>query len=84
MKHAEHVPVCVSAFVTTTLAPPAAWDDVVPLMLVALTVRPVTTEPPTDAVAPGWNPVPAIVIEVPPAVGPLFGVIDVTVGAGAT
>ncbi len=53
-------------------------------MLVALIVDTVTAEPPSEAVAPGWNPVPVIVIEVPPAVDPLFGVTPPTVGAGAT
>ena len=39
--------------------------------------------PKSTAVAP-VNPVPVIVTEVPPAAGPLSGLMPVTVGAGAT
>src|SRR2546427_8305825 len=83
VKQPAQVPLCVSGFVTTTSTAPAARALVVPVMLVAFTVSPVTADPPTDAVAPVWNPVPPIVMDVPPAVDPLLGVIDVTVGAGA-
>jgi hypothetical protein len=54
---------------------------VVPVMLVALTVDTVSADPPKDTVAPAWKPEPAMVTEAPPAVGPLFGVIELTVGA---
>lgn len=84
VKQPVHVPLCVSRFVTTTLTAPAARAVVVPVMLVPFTVSTVTAEPPSEAVAPVWNPVPPIVIDVPPAVGPLLGVIEATVGAGAT
>ncbi|HEY8824121.1 MAG TPA: hypothetical protein VIP07_04470 [Candidatus Limnocylindria bacterium] len=55
-----------------------------PVMLVSAIVNAVRAEPPIDTVAPAENPVPVTVTEVPPAVGPLFGVTEVTVGAGAT
>jgi hypothetical protein len=54
---------------------------VVPLMLVALIVDTVSADPPNDTVAPAWKPEPAMVTEMPPAVGPLFGVTELTVGA---
>jgi len=76
-------PLCVSGFVTTTLTAPAACAVVVPVMLVALMVDTVRAEPPKETVAPAWNPVPLTVTDVPPALGPLGGVTDVTVGAGA-
>ena len=68
--------------VTRTLADPAAWAGVVAVMVVALTtVTPVAAVPPmVTAVAP-VKPVPVMVTEVPPVVGPVLGVIDVTVGA---
>ena len=37
--------------------------------------------PPRETLAPDWNPVPVIVIEVPPAVGPEAGDTVLTVGA---
>jgi len=80
VKHPEHVPLCASGFVTTTLTAPAACALVVPVMLVALMVDTVSAEPPRETVAPVWNPVPAIVTEVPPALGPLVGVTELTVG----
>ena len=77
------VPLCASGLVTTTSTTPAAWAPVVH----ASDVVPVTTglahmTPPTMAVVPDANPVPAIVTDVPPAVGPDVGAIEVTVGAG--
>ena len=36
---------------------------------------------PKRTVRPDWNPVPVIVTREPPAVGPLVGLIPVTVGA---
>jgi len=48
---------------------------------VGLIVATVTAAPPNETVAPLWNPVPAMLTEVPPALGPLVGVTDVTVGA---
>ncbi|HEY8824105.1 MAG TPA: hypothetical protein VIP07_04390 [Candidatus Limnocylindria bacterium] len=67
---------------TTTLTAPAACAVVVPVIVVALIVETVRAEPPNATVAPTWNPLPAMVTEVPPALGPLFGVTDVTVGGG--
>ena len=51
-------------------------------MLVGLIVDTFRAEPPTDAVAVLWKPVPVIVTEVPPALAPVLGVTDVTVGGG--
>ena len=71
--------------VTMTLAVPAAWLGVVAVIVVAF-----TTETPVAAVPPKVTPVapvravPVIVTLVPPAVGPEFGLTEVTVGAGAT
>ena len=84
MKQLEQVPLCVSGFVTTTFTDPAACAVVVPVIVVALMVETVRADPPNDTVAPAANPVPATVTDVPPAAAPLFGVTDVTVGAGAT
>src|SRR5438034_5217780 len=82
VKQPVHVPLCVSVLVTTTFTAPAACDVVVPLMLVALMVDTVRAEPPNETVAPAWKSVPAIVTAVPPALAPLFGVTELTVGAG--
>jgi len=84
VKHPVHVPVCASGLVTTALTAPAACAVVVPVMLVALIVATVSAAPPNDTVAPAWNPVPLTVTEVPPALDPLFGVTELTVGAGTT
>src|SRR5439155_19271385 len=81
VKQPLHVPFWVSTFVTVTFTAPAACAAVAPVMLVALIVETVSAEPPKDTVAAAWKPVPAIVTEVPPAVGPLVGVTPVTVGA---
>jgi hypothetical protein len=83
VKQLLQVPLCVSALVTTTLTAPAACPVVVPLMLVAEIVEIVRADPPNDTVAPVWKPIPATVTDVPPMAEPLFGVTDVTVGAGA-
>jgi hypothetical protein len=80
VKQAVHVPLCVSGLVTVTLTAPAAWADVVPVMLVALTVDTVSADPPKETVAPAWNPLPETVTEVPPTVGPPVGLTVVTVG----
>ena len=81
VKQPVHVPVCESGFVTITLTRPLACAVVVPVMLVALTVETVSADPPSDTVAPAWNPLPATVTAVPPAAGPLFGLTEATVGA---
>ena len=67
--------------VTTTVAVPAPPAGVVPTRRVAETnVTPVAAAPPNVAPAPAWKPVPVIVTVVPPAVGPIAGLTDVTVG----
>ncbi|HEY8824107.1 MAG TPA: hypothetical protein VIP07_04400 [Candidatus Limnocylindria bacterium] len=83
MKQPAHVPLCVSGFMTVAVTAPAACAVVVPVMLVPVTLDTVTGEPPSEAVAPLWNPLPAMVTDVPPAAGPLVGAIELTVGAGA-
>jgi len=84
VKQPEQVPLCVSAFVTTTFTDPAECAVVVPVIVVALIVETVRADPPNDTVAPAAKPVPPTVTDVPPAAAPLFGVTEVTVGAGAT
>ena len=83
VKHAVHVPLWPSTFVTVTLTGPAACAVVMPVMLVALIVETVSADPPNETVAPDWKPVPATVTDMPPALGPLLGVTELTVGAGA-
>jgi hypothetical protein len=83
VKQPVQVAFCASGFVTTMLTDPAACAVVTPVIDVGFTVDTVNADPPNDTVAPAWNPLPFTVTEVPPAVGPLFGVTDVTVG-GAT
>lgn len=69
--------------VTTTLAEPALPAGVVAVMLVALTtVKDVAAAPPIVTPVAPVKLVPVIVTLVPPPVGPLDGLIDVTVGAG--
>jgi hypothetical protein len=81
VKQLEQVPVCVSGFVTTTLALPAACAVVTPVMEVGLIVETVRADPPKETVAPAWKPVPAIVTNVPPLAGPVVGVTELTAGA---
>ena len=81
MKQFEQLAFCPSGFVTTAVADPAACAVVVPVMLVALMVDTVTGDPPNETLEPLWKPVPVIVTAVPPALCPLFGVTDETVGA---
>ena len=78
------VPDCPPGLVTTTFTPPAACAGVVAVICVAfVTTTLVAAVPPNVTPAPAWNPVPVIVTAVPPLVGPEFGEIDETVGAGA-
>lgn len=72
--------------VTATDFAPAAPTGVVQVIEVALTtVTPVAAAPPIVTVAPAAKFVPVMVTRVPPAVGPLLGEIEDTVGApGAT
>jgi hypothetical protein len=81
VKQPLQVALCVSALVTTTFTRPVACAVVVPVIVVALIVPIVRDDPPNDTLAPAWNPVPAMLTEVPPAAGPLLGVTEVTVGA---
>ena len=77
------LPLCVSGLVTVTVTAPAACAAVVAVMVVLLTTTTfVAAVPPSVAVAPLTKFVPLIVIDVPPAAGPLFGFTPVTVGAG--
>ena len=76
-----HVPLCESGFVIVTFTVLAVWAAVIPVMLVGLTVDTVSAKPPNDTAAPAWNPLPLIDTDVPPVVGPLFGVTDATAGA---
>src|SRR6266571_6558983 len=82
VKQPLQVPLCASGFVTSTFTGPAACAVVAPVIAVALMVDTVSAEPPNVTVAPAWKSVPAIVTEVPPALAPLFGVTEVTVGGG--
>jgi hypothetical protein len=81
VKQLEHVPLCVSGFVTTTLTAPAACAVGVPVIVVALIVATVSADPPNETVAPLWNPAPAMLTDVPPTAGPVLGVTEETVGA---
>ena len=67
--------------VTTTLLAPAVPMGVVAVREVELTKELAAVVPPIFTDAPLINPVPVIVILVPPANGPLDGVTEVTVGA---
>ncbi len=65
---------------------PAAWAGLVAVQLVVVEQdTPVAPAPKATVVAPGvvLNPVPVIVMLVPPAAGPELGAIALTVGAGA-
>ena len=82
MKQPLQFPLPASSLVTMTSTRPTACAVVVPVMLVGLIVETVSDDPPNDTVASLLNPVPEIVTDVPPALGPLFGVTEVTVGGG--
>ena len=71
--------------VTTTLAVPAVPVGVVAVTDVSLikTIL-VAAAPPMVTPVTLVKPVPVIITRVPPKVGPEFGEIEVTVGAGAT
>ena len=60
---------------------PAACAVVVPVIVVELIVDTVSADPPKETVAPVWKAEPAMVTDVPPLAGPLFGVTEATVGA---
>ena len=68
--------------VTTTLTPPAACAGVTAVIVVLpSTVTFEAAVPPKATVAPVANPVPEIVTEVPPVVGPDAGDKPVMIGA---
>ena len=68
--------------VTFTVPVPAGLSAVMVVSLTTVTSV-AAVVPKSTAVAP-VKPVPVIVTEVPPAVGPLFGLTPVTVGAATT
>src|ERR1700690_1130196 len=77
------VPLLASLLVTNTFTAPAACAAVVAVIDVLLTtLTPVAAVPPRLTVAPDRKPVPAMVTDEPPFAVPVFGVIEVTVGAG--
>ena len=54
-----------------------------PVIAVGLIVETVSADPPNETVAPLWKPVPFTVTDVPPAIAPVAGVTELTVGVGA-
>src|ERR1041384_2207061 len=84
VKPLASVPLWLLGFVTTTLAAAAACAGVVAVIeVLLLTVTPVAAVPPMLTLAPLTKFAPLIVTDVPPAVVPVFGVMLLTVGAGA-
>jgi len=77
------VPLDPFVLVTTTSTVPAACAGVNAVIDVLFTTATFEAAlPPMETVAPDWNPVPLIVIEVPPTVGPDAGESVLTVGVG--
>jgi len=75
------VPLRLSGFVTTTFNVPAAWAGVIAVMdELLVNVTEAELVPPKDTPAPFTKPDPVIVTVVPPAVLPVFGDTEVTVG----
>lgn len=75
--------VWLSVFVTMTFTAPAAWAGVVAVIDVLLaSITFVAGVPPKLTLTPVRNPVPVMVIAVPPLFVPVLGVIEATVGAG--
>jgi hypothetical protein len=60
VKQPVHVPLCVSAFVTTTFTAPAPCEVVVPVMVVAVIPEIVTAAPPNDEPQPPGDAVPSV------------------------
>ena len=80
---AEPVALAPPAVVTVTSTVPAdSAGDVAVIEVVELYVTAVAVMVPNITVAEEVKPVPMMVTEVPPAVLPLVGVMDVTVGLG--
>ena len=68
--------------VTSTLAVPVAAAGVVAIIVEALiTVNALTGDPPTVTLLAPQRFAPVIVMVVPPASGPIAGLMDVTAGA---
>ena len=67
--------------VTVTLSVPEPLGEVTVIDVPELTTTDVPAVPPKLTVEPVTKPVPVMVTEVPPAVGPAVGLMDVTVGA---
>ncbi len=72
------MPTGVVTVTSTEPAPPAG--DVAVIEVDELTVTSVAGLPPKLTVAPDTNPEPPMVTTVPPAVGPLAGLTELTVG----
>ena len=78
------VELCRSGLVTSTLTAPAVCAGVVAVIVVGLlTVTFVAAVPPKLTVAPVEKFDPLIVTAVPPVVGPLSGVMPLTLGGSA-
>ena len=74
---------CPSGFVTVTAARPAAWAGVTAVIVVALTTFTLVAELPANiTVAPATKLLPLRLTEVPPAVLPDCGLMELNVGAG--
>ena len=82
---ATRAPVPPGVVTVTLITPAARAGEVMVILVLEFTVRPVPAPGPNlTAVAP-VNPVPVTVTRVPPAVGPLVGEMTVIVGfAGGT
>jgi len=81
---ADEVAEVPPAVVTVTFTVAALSAGLVAVISVPeTTVTPVAAVEPKATVAPEMNPVPVIVTDVPPAVGPLFALTPETVGTAA-
>jgi hypothetical protein len=81
---AELVALVPPVVVTVTLTVPAdSAGDVAVMEVAEFTVTAVAVTVPNITVAPDRKPVPVIVTEVPPVVGPEVGLMAVTVGTTA-
>src|SRR5437016_5135117 len=68
---------------TSTVPGVSVAGEVAEIDVAELTSTPVAATPPKSTVAPLMKLVPVIVTDVPPPVGPLFGLSDVTAGCTA-
>ena len=69
-------------FVTVTSTVPLPAGEVAVIDVALVTVNEAAAEPPNRTAVTRIKLLPVMVTGVPPAAGPLFGEIDVTVGAG--